>query len=270
MLARLKSVLSSLIAFAIILFELFKIFFLDAQDISRVPTALDRVLETEAMDTPEEARDYDAMDHAAVNARFVADFLAAHGPCRGGTILDVGTGPARIPIELCLADPSAIVLGVDLARHMLDLARENVGAAGLSGRIRLELVDAKGLPYPDGQFEAVLSNTIIHHIPDPAPALAEMARLVAPGGTLMVRDLARPAGPGELQSLVATYAGGEAESARAMFAASLHAALTVREMQAMVSALGLPPDGVASTSDRHWTWVWRRPDDAHGDVTDGA
>jgi hypothetical protein len=44
---------------------------------------LPRVLEPEAMDTPEEARDHDAMDHTTVNARFVADFRAAHGPCRG-------------------------------------------------------------------------------------------------------------------------------------------------------------------------------------------
>ena len=59
---------------------------------------LSRVLEPEAMDTPDEARVYDAMGHAAVNDIFIADFLATHGPCRGGAILDVGTGPARIPI----------------------------------------------------------------------------------------------------------------------------------------------------------------------------
>lgn len=231
---------------------------------------LNRVLEPEAMDTPDEARDYDAMDHSAVNARFVADFLGFHGPCRGGAILDVGTGPARIPIELCRADPSATVLGVDLARHMLDLARENVGSAGLSDRIHLELVDAKGVPYPDAQFEAVLSNTIIHHIPNPAPALAEMARLVAPGGTLMVRDLSRPESVEHVDSLVAEHASGESEPSRAMFAASLHAAFTVREMQAMVAALGLSPTDVSPTSDRHWTWTWRRPVANHGDVRDRA
>ena len=130
---------------------------------------LPRVLEPEAMDTAEEARDYDAMDHAAVNARFVADFLAAHGPCRGGEILDVGTGPGRIAIALCRADPAARVLALDLAEAMLDLARRNVAAAGLTVRIACVQGDAKGLPWPDGRFEAVISNTIVHHIPDPAP-----------------------------------------------------------------------------------------------------
>jgi hypothetical protein len=86
-----------------------------------------------------------------------------------------------------------------------------------------------------------------------------MARLVAPGGTLFVRDLARPDGPEAVTALVTTYAGKESPSARALFEASLHAALTVAEVQEIVRSLGLPTEGVALTSDRHWTWSWRRP-----------
>ena len=215
-----------------------------------------RILEPEAMDSAEEAADYDAMDHSGVNARFVTDFLQAHGPCRGGTVLDVGTGTARIPIELCRADAGAVVLGVDLAEHMLSLARRNIEEVGFAGRIRLQRVDAKGLPFADGSFEAVISNTIIHHIPDPVPALAEMARLVAPGGSLFCRDLARPETEEEIRRLVALYAGNEAEAARQLFEASLHAALTLDEIRAVVVGLGKPADGVSMTSDRHWTWVW--------------
>jgi ubiquinone/menaquinone biosynthesis C-methylase UbiE len=219
---------------------------------------ISRTLEPEVMDSAEEARDYDAMDHAAVNARFVADFLAAHDRCRGGEILDVGTGPARIAIALCQADPAARLLAADLADAMLELARRNVAAAGLEARIECIQGDAKALPWPDGRFEAVISNTIVHHIPEPAPALAEMVRLVANGGTLFVRDLARPATDSEVAALVATYAGSEPPAARALFEASLHAALTVPEVQAIARALGLPPEGVAMTSDRHWTWTWHR------------
>ncbi len=222
---------------------------------------LPRVLEPEAMDTPDEALVYDAMDHSAVNDVFVADFLAAHGPCRGGAILDVGTGPARIPIALCRADLRANVLGIDLARHMLDRARANVDEAGLSDRIKLEHVDAKGVPYPDGQFEAVVSNSIVHHVADPTLALAEMVRLVAPGGTIFVRDLSRPEDAAALAALVEAYAADEAEQARELFAASLGAALTVEEVRGLVAARGLQPEGVVMTSDRHWTWTWRRPTD---------
>jgi len=216
-----------------------------------------RVLEPEAMDTPEEARDYDAMDHHAVNARFVADFRAAHGPCRGGAILDVGTGTALIPIALCRADPRARVVGVDLADAMLARARRNVDAAGLADRIRLERGDGKRLDHPAGSFEAVIANSIVHHIADPAPALAGMARLVAPGGTLFVRDLARPSSPGEVAQLVATYAGAESPHARALFEASLNAALTVEEVRGLVRDLGLPAELIELTSDRHWSWIHR-------------
>ena len=65
---------------------------------------LPRVLETEAMDTPAEAADYDAMDHREVNRAFVIDFLAAGPP--PGEILDLGTGTAQIPIELCRRRPT--------------------------------------------------------------------------------------------------------------------------------------------------------------------
>ncbi|HEU5118224.1 MAG TPA: class I SAM-dependent methyltransferase [Isosphaeraceae bacterium] len=220
---------------------------------------LDRILETEAMDTPEEAASYDAMDHAEVNARFVADFLPAHGPCRGGWLLDVGTGTARIPIQLCRQDTQARVLGLDLARSMLDLGARNVDQADFSDRIRLELADAKDLPAEWGPFEAVISNTIVHHIPEPAAVLKEMVRRVEPGGTLFVRDLTRPETREELDRLVETHAGREAGPARALFADSLHAALSLQEVRTLVGDLGLPPEGVTMTSDRHWTLVWRRP-----------
>jgi ubiquinone/menaquinone biosynthesis C-methylase UbiE len=220
---------------------------------------LPRVLEPEAMDTPEEAREYDAMDHRSVNGRFVADFLEAHGPCRGGEILDVGTGTARIPIALCSADANAHVLAIDLARSMLEQALRNLAEAGLSSRIRCALADAKALGFSNGTFEAVFSNSIVHHLPNPAPVLAEMARLVAPGGTLFVRDLTRPRDLPELSHLVETYAGTETQAARALFEASLNAALTIEEVRDIVRAIGLPDEGVMMTSDRHWTWIWQNP-----------
>jgi ubiquinone/menaquinone biosynthesis C-methylase UbiE len=219
-----------------------------------------RVLEPEAMETAEEVRQYDAMDHSTVNSRFVSDFVAAHGPCRGGEILDVGTGTARIPIALAGADSHARVLAIDLSETMLAQAEINIAAAGMTSRIRTHMGDAKALLDSFGQaiFEGVISNTIIHHIPDPVPALETMARLVAPGGTLMVRDLARPASAGEIVCLADTYAAGETTEARALFEASLNAALTLEEIRSLIAGLGLSPDNVSMTSDRHWTWTWRK------------
>jgi ubiquinone/menaquinone biosynthesis C-methylase UbiE len=219
-----------------------------------------RVLEPEAMETAESVREYDAMDHTAVNARFVDDFLAAHGPCRGGEILDVGTGTARIPIALALADGHARLLALDLSETMLEQAAVNITAAGLERRIRCHHGDAKSLLslFGESSFEGVVSNTIVHHIPDPEPALESMVRLVAPGGTLLIRDLVRPGSRQEIVELADKYAADESPHARALFEASLGAALTLDEIKILVTRLGGAPGDVEMTSDRHWTWTWRR------------
>ena len=111
---------------------------------------LARVLEPEVMDSEAEARDYDAMDHAAVNSAFVDDFLAAWDG--QGPVLDVGTGTAQIPIELCRRHPSVQVTAFDLAEHMLTVARANVARAGLQDRVRPRRCDAKRLPFAGGEF----------------------------------------------------------------------------------------------------------------------
>ncbi len=223
---------------------------------------LARVLEPEVMDTFDEAHDYDAMDHAQVNRVFVEDFLAFWGRLgqerAGWEILDVGTGTAQIPLELCRQHAAARVVGVDLAEHMLAVGRDNVARAGLARQIRLERQDAKNLRHPEGTFAAVMSNSIVHHIPEPAAVLAEMVRVAAPGAPLFVRDLSRPADEITLRRLVATYAGGANAHQQKMFADSLHAALTLDEIRALIEALGFPADSVRPTSDRHWTWAARR------------
>jgi ubiquinone/menaquinone biosynthesis C-methylase UbiE len=232
--------------------------------------ALQRVLEPEVMDTAQEASDYDAMDHREVNARFVDDLLAAQPS--PGRVLDVGTGTALIPIELCKRAPGASVDAIDLAAHMLELAKRNVARAGLEGRVHLALQDAKKAGWPEGAFDTVMSNSIVHHIPDPRDVLAEMWRLTRAGGVLFVRDLARPDGDGRVRELVAAYAAvpanlarhesglrGMHERQRDLFEASLRAALTVDEVQAMVARLGIAASDVRMTSDRHWTLACRKP-----------
>jgi ubiquinone/menaquinone biosynthesis C-methylase UbiE len=217
---------------------------------------LPRVLEPEVMDTPEEARDYDAMDHSAVNRVFVEDFLAVWD----GTnpVLDAGTGTAQIPIELCRRSPAARVVAIDLAGQMLLVARDNVRRARLEGRVALEHVDAKRMPFAGGTFGAVMSNSIVHHIPEPSVVLSEMVRVAAPGAVLFVRDLLRPPDEATVARLVETYAGDGNAHQQQMFADSLRAALTIAEVRGLVSRLGFDPATVRETTDRHWTWVARK------------
>jgi ubiquinone/menaquinone biosynthesis C-methylase UbiE len=213
---------------------------------------LPRVLEPEVMDSAAEARDYDAMDHATVNRVFVADFLAGARPA--GPILDVGAGTAQIPIELCRQLPAARVTAIDLAEHMLEVGRGNVRTAGLDAHIHLQRCDAKQMPFADGSFAAVISNSIVHHIPEPLAVLREMGRVLTRGGILFVRDLLRPDDDAAVRHLVTTYAGDANAHQRQMFDDSLRAALTLEEVRALVGQLGFALETVRQTSDRHWTW----------------
>jgi ubiquinone/menaquinone biosynthesis C-methylase UbiE len=272
--------------------------------------SLPRVLETELMDTPEEAADYDAMDHRAVNELFVSDLLtvlasggrelasrgrdlasggrdlasggrkppgdAARDPGSTGgltpparqsetpparhvlDILDLGTGTAQIPIELCRRFKDCRVMALDAAAHMLESARYNVEAAGPIERIQLVCADAKSLGFADAFFDVVMCNSIVHHIPEPISILRQAVRVARPGGLLFFRDLLRPESKQRLDELVQTYARKENPHARQMFADSLHAALTLDEVRRLVASLGFSPDTVQQTSDRHWTWSARR------------
>jgi ubiquinone/menaquinone biosynthesis C-methylase UbiE len=219
---------------------------------------IERQLETEAMDTVDEAREYDLMDHQAVNARFVLDVLeAATRLGRSGLddqyAVDVGTGTGRIPIELCRVKPAGRILAVDLAGEMLRVARENVESAGLSARIALQLARATALPFRDACSPLVVSNSLIHHLPEPARALREMTRVVASGGLLFVRDLFRPPSSSAVDRLVGTYAAGATAHQRQLLDDSLRAALTVDEVREAIAGLPLIHVSLSATSDRHWT-----------------
>ncbi|RMH37742.1 MAG: class I SAM-dependent methyltransferase [Deltaproteobacteria bacterium] len=200
------------------------------------------------MDTAEEAADYDAMDHSEPNRAFV-DRLFALGA--RGRMLDIGTGPGHIPLLVCERDPDAQVVGVDLSRHMLAVAERRRAQSPHAARVTFRIADAKALDEPTGAYDAVFSNTILHHIPDPRPFLAEAARVLRPGGALLIRDLMRPATEAEVDALVARHAADCTPRQRELFRASLCAALTVDELRAMADEVGLAHAEIAVDSDRH-------------------
>jgi ubiquinone/menaquinone biosynthesis C-methylase UbiE len=209
------------------------------------------------MDTPEEASEYDDLDHAEVNRLFVKDLLSAGEV--GDDFLDVGTGTARIPVTLCEQRETCRVMAADLSIAMLDLARLNIEIAGLIERIQLDHVDARQMHYADTYFDVVMSNSLVHRLADPAPMLEHAVRVLRPGGLLFFRDLIRPARDADVDRLVETYYGDANERQQQRFAAALRSALTVQEMAKFVEDLEFPAATVQATSERHWTWSARKP-----------
>ena len=218
---------------------------------------IERVLEPEVMESQAESIAYDDMDHGEVNERFVQDLLST-GRVEG-EVLDVGTGTARIPMILCERHETVRVLGIDLSTSMLDIASMNIHSLSLLERIMLDRVDAKQMHFETGRFDVVMSNSIVHHLPNPEQGIAEAVRVCKPGGLLFFRDLLRPDSDTEVEHLCETYVRDETDHGRRMFEESLRAALTVHEMKSIVDRLGLSPSDVAATSDRHWTWSAVKP-----------
>lgn len=222
-----------------------------------------RTLEPEVMDTVAEAVDYNSMDHSRVNRAFVDDLLAALAsipspPDGTWRIFDAGTGTALIPLELMSRDLKAIVTASDLAEQMLVIGRENVRVAGLTNSIHLVRSDCKHLPDADASYHVAMSNSIVHHIPEPLAVLSELWRILKPSGLLFVRDLMRPVDLQTLDHLVQTYAGEANAHQQRMFRESLHAAMKVSEVSDLLEKVGVPRHAVRATSDRHWTIIARK------------
>lgn len=219
------------------------------------------------MNDPAEAREYDQMEHAAVNAAFVEDLLASDVLARSSVdpsaddivVLDVGTGTGLIPIELCRRFRLCRIVASDAASSMLEVAKLNIAINQFEHRIQLHHGDAKQLEFSDDLFDGVMSNSWLHHLPEPTLGLAQMWRVCKSGGWLFCRDLLRPDSDSEVERLVDMHAANETPSSQQLFRQSLHAALTLDEVRQMVQSLGIPPEAAQVTSDRHWTLCTLNP-----------
>jgi len=212
-----------------------------------------RKLEAEVMDTERDAIEYDEMDFTEANEAFAIRALELLPA--GGSILDLGTGTGRIPL-LMMAHRHDIQLridAVDLSNEMLKIARRNVAESGFDEDIRLILADVKDLPYGEGTYDMVISNSLIHHIPSPKEVFEEIRRVLKPDGAFLIRDLMRPESMADLEKLVDQYTEGASGFQKGLFRDSLNAALTISEVETIVKGTGLGGVAVEAVSDRHWS-----------------
>ena len=212
---------------------------------------MQRVLEPEVMDTWEESVAYDAMDFTVINKAF-AERTIALAP-ESALVLDAGTGTARIPILLCQQRPQWQVIGIDRSKMMLQIGAANVKQAGLQAQITLADEDASQLPYPDDYFDAVVSNSLVHHLPEPLPFLQELKRVLKPHGAIVLRDLLRPMDFATVDALVGSIGDGYDAHQQKLFRDSLCAAFRLDELRTLLDTAGLQDVSLYQSSDRHWT-----------------
>jgi ubiquinone/menaquinone biosynthesis C-methylase UbiE len=219
---------------------------------------VERTPEPELMDDERQAVAYSEADFTAAHERFVAlceAFVGRDG--LAGTVLDLGCGPCDVTVRLARRFPRAVFHGVDGAEAMLALGRARVERAGLGGRIRLARALLPHDPPPLDRYDAVVSNSLLHHLHDPSVLWAAVARRARAGAPVVVMDLRRPDSPQAARALVDAYAGGEPEVLRRDFYDSLRAAFTPEEVRAQVAAAGLGLD-VRAVGDRHLVAQGRR------------
>ena len=116
-----------------------------------------------------------------------------------GRVLDVGTGPGHLLVEIARRRPNLELVGLDLSRKMLKIAKElteqdegggvNITEVRTPLLIRLVRGDVRNLPFSDGAFDLVVSTLSIHHWHDPVRGIQECLRVTAPGGRCWIYDL---------------------------------------------------------------------------------
>lgn len=215
---------------------------------------MQRRLEPELMDTQKEATEYDAMDFTEVNNAFAREVIElVSDRTEPLELLDIGTGTARIPILISQQRPQWQIKAIDMARSMLEIGQKNVADAGLEKQIVLEFVDAKQMPYRDANFDLVISNSLVHHLPNPLSFFTEIARVLKSNGAILIRDLIRPESESIMNAIVDEIGLEYNDLQKKSFRDSLHAAFTLDEIEELIQAAGLQDARVYQSSDRHWT-----------------
>jgi ubiquinone/menaquinone biosynthesis C-methylase UbiE len=118
-----------------------------------------------------------------------------------GSALDIGCGPGQIVLKLAQRLPAWRFFGVDRSANMVrqaasardEIARRNRNA--LASRVEFSAGDGNKLAFADASVDLVICNSVLHHLQRPSRLFSEIARVVAPGGAILLRDLRRPSRP---------------------------------------------------------------------------
>ena len=209
--------------------------------------------EPELMDSEAQTRAYAEADFDESNSLFTEKFREYFNhPLEAGTMADLGCGPGDISIRMAYQYPGWTVLGLDAGSNMLKLAQERLAAEQLHDRVSFQHSYLPDASLPAASFDALISNSLLHHLPQPRVLWQSIVHLARPGAAIQVMDLLRPDTEGEARRLVDTYSADAPEILREDFYNSLLAAYTPWEVSEQLLAAGLDRLKIVIPSDRHW------------------
>ncbi len=223
-----------------------------------VLTSLPRVAEPEKMTEEEEAH-YARADYSVPHEAFVGEIVAAIGGDKEISLVDLGTGPGDVVIRF-RGKVDWDLWGVDFSPGMLAIAVESAAARlPASARpINWVIADTKRTGLPSQYFDAVISNSVLHHLEDPLRFWREVERIGKPGGFVHVRDLRRPSSDVEADRLTSVHVGRESEVVQEHYRSSLQSAYRVDEVEQQLEQAGLHGLQVRELDDRYLEIVgWR-------------
>jgi len=105
-----------------------------------------------------------------------------------GTIVDIGTGPGRLPIEIAKQVVNAQVVGIDLSEDMVKIAKRHAEKAGLAARVKFKVASAYNTGFEGNSIDLVVSTGMLHHLKEPINAFNEIYRILKPGGEASIYD----------------------------------------------------------------------------------
>jgi SAM-dependent methyltransferase len=225
-----------------------------------------RTVEPELMDDPLQVLAYAEADFRATDQALVDRLVELFGEAVGTRLVDLGCGPGNISFLLAERFPGAMVLGLDGAAAMLqvankELARRALISPGLAERMGFAQVRLGVGELGFEAFTAVVSNSLLHHLHHPQCLWDNLRQLAEPGAAIYIKDLRRPATAGAAVSLLETYLAGAPPVLQRDYLASLHAAFEPAEVEAQLRSAGLPlgHDGLQVTAlDDRYLEVWGR------------
>jgi SAM-dependent methyltransferase len=218
-----------------------------------------RITEPELMDDEAQALAYAEADFEEPNSRFVEMFSQRVGSLpEGSAVLDLGCGPGDITLRIARAHSGLHVHGLDGSGAMLAFGQRALASEpALADRVRFVEGLVPGAVLPLARYQAVVSNSLLHHLHDPSGLWITVRERAVPGAPVLVMDLMRPASEEAARDLVGQYAAGEPEVLKKDFYNSLLAAFEPEEVRGQLAAAGLGGLEVEEASDRHLV-VWGR------------